>query len=186
MTGSDAALIRQTLAGDNAAFGALVTRYEQRVIGCCYRILGNREDAADAAQEAFVKAYHALESLDATRPMLPWLLRIAVNACKDILKAPARARWTALDEETPEREPETGPEQALLAKESLGAVERAVIDLPYDMRDAVALFYYGQLSVAEVAAATGSSAGTVKWRLYEARRRLREALEEVEVSDALR
>lgn len=86
MQTSDADLIRQCLEGDNLGFDVLVKRYQKRVLGYCYRILGNIDLASDATQESFVKAYYALENFRPDAEVLPWLLRIANNTSIDMMR----------------------------------------------------------------------------------------------------
>ncbi|MCA9932242.1 MAG: sigma-70 family RNA polymerase sigma factor, partial [Anaerolineales bacterium] len=86
MVTTDQELIIRARAGDTAAFGTLVQRYQTAVFNTAYRLLGRRRDAEDAAQEAFLRAYRALTTFDAKRPFAPWIKRIAVNYCLNWLE----------------------------------------------------------------------------------------------------
>src|SRR5688500_12610293 len=87
----DAALAREASRGSRDAFAQLVDRHKRAVHGLCARLLGDREEARDAAQEAFVRAYSSLARYDAAQPFAPWVLRIARNHCLDLLRRrPAR------------------------------------------------------------------------------------------------
>ncbi len=83
---TDSTLIRRTQQGDTAAFGLLMQRYQTAVFNTAYRLMGRRQDAEDATQEAFLRAYRALDRFDLKRPFAPWIKRIAVNVCLNWLK----------------------------------------------------------------------------------------------------
>ncbi len=136
-----------------------------------YLILGNRLDAEDAVQEAFLRAWKFRDSLAKESSIRPWLYRVVVNTC-----------YSKLRQEIPHRERRADAEE--LSERSLGdpssRVERssdvvdALRDLPADLRVVVVLRYYADLSEREIALAIGRKPGTVKSRLHEARRRLSE------------
>ena len=96
---SDEALLAAHLRGDPQAFGELVARHERRIYGLCLRILGNREDAEDATQEAFLAALRKASSFRRAAAFSTWLYRIAVNAATDQARRRGRSRLTALDPE---------------------------------------------------------------------------------------
>src|SRR5829696_4912942 len=90
-------LVRLTLRGDQAAFEQIIIRYESRVMTLAVRLLGNRDDAPDAAQEVFLRAFKYLHRVDTRRPLEPWLFRIAVNVCRDLLRRRAQRQTTFVD-----------------------------------------------------------------------------------------
>src|SRR5262245_48903876 len=86
------ALVERAAAGDAAAFEQLVIRHERRVLTLAYRLLGRMEDAQDAAQEVFLRAFKYLHRFDPRKPFAPWLIRIAVNVCRDFGSRQQRGR----------------------------------------------------------------------------------------------
>lgn len=170
----DAQAVRRCLAGDREAFADLVARHQDRVHGLCLRLCaGHGADAADLAQETFVRAYRALGRFDPNRPLLPWLLRIAANLCRDHGRR-LRARPEHLGEDGTDRwpDPAPGPETALIREQDRRAVRRAVAELPDHLRLLIALAYDEELPLAEVARITGLPLTVVKNRLFRARRAL--------------
>ncbi len=83
----DIVLIREVKAGDRQAFGELVHRHQQKVLNLAWRMLGENRDAEDAAQETFLRAFRAFPAYDDSRPLTPWLMKIAVNVCLNTLQA---------------------------------------------------------------------------------------------------
>jgi RNA polymerase sigma-70 factor (ECF subfamily) len=180
------ALIQRCLGGDQTAMLALVELYQGQVFGLCYRMLGQRQDAEDMAQETFVRALRSLKQWDSERAFLPWLLAIAGNRCRTCLANRMRRPPTiSLLEPLPDRQPEAEP-GGHLAEE----VERALRRLREEYRVAFLLFHDEQLSYAEMGAALKRPVGTVKTWVHRARRELIEMLRKREavgeVSHAIR
>src|SRR5919108_3211842 len=118
--------IEQTLRGDRASFGQLMHRYAGAVYNLAYRMLGDAQDAEDASQEIFLRAYTRLTSFDPTRRFSTWLLSIASNYCIDRLRR-RRFAWLTLDDvafSLPSKE--RGPERVALDKEQQQIVQRAL------------------------------------------------------------
>jgi RNA polymerase sigma-70 factor, ECF subfamily len=156
--------------GDQEAFRHLVERYQKQAAGHATAILGNREDANDAVQEAFIDAFRALKNFDNTRPFYPWFYVLLRNRC---YKMAARKRETeSIDE-------------ALLVASSAGqseemlALENALISLDTEDREIVTLKYLDGLSYNELAERLQIPTGTVMSRLFHARRKLQAKLERV-------
>ena len=188
----EALLARSASRGDQEAFARLVEDHKRAVYGLCLRLLADSEEARDAAQETFVRAYTALDTFDASQPFAPWVLRIARNHCLDQLRrrTPER-RHLPLDGEGPDGEPQhrevADPEapradEALERAETRGALEAAVAALPPNYREVVHLFHVEHLSYKEIASAMDVPIGTVMTWLHRARARLREALAAKEVA----
>src|SRR5512136_1506846 len=143
----DATLAVSAARGDKRAFSRLVEENKRSVYGLCLRLLSDPEEARDAAQEAFTRAYASLESYDLEQAFAPWVLRIARNHCLDLLRRriPARARveLDADSAEGPARElPDTSAEPADAAIEKAQtreALEQAVAALPPNYREVVHL-----------------------------------------------
>jgi RNA polymerase sigma-70 factor (ECF subfamily) len=171
---SDESLLAAHLKGDPRAFGELVSRHERRIYGLCLRILGNREDAEDAAQEAFLAALRKAASFRRAAAFSTWLYRIAVNAATDQARRRGRARLTAL-----------GPEDAGLptpgddlgeAVASAVAVQTALTQVPEEFRIAVVLCDLYRVPYADAAQILEVPVGTVKSRVYRGRLALAERL----------
>jgi RNA polymerase sigma-70 factor, ECF subfamily len=183
LVGSDADLVKRCLDGDNSGFDLLVRNYQQRVYALCYRTLGDPDQAADATQEAFVKAYNALSSFRQEASFHTWLFRIASNACMDMMRRSSRRRADSLDDLlTESREPaavEPTPEDAALSAESDRIVREAILSVPMTHRMPLVMFYFGDMTTREIAAALERPEGTVKSNLRYARELLRRKLEGV-------
>lgn len=160
---SDAHLVDRARAGHEEAFGILMRRHERRVYNLCYRMMGRREDARDAAQDAFASAYRRLESFRGDAAFTTWLHRIAVNACYDMLRK--RRAELPLDEVP---EPPAGPDPAERASIAVD-VQRALLEVPVEFRAALVLHDVHQLPYEEVAKILGVPVGTVKSRLHRGR-----------------
>jgi RNA polymerase sigma-70 factor, ECF subfamily len=169
-------LVRQALAGDQQAYAQLMQRYAGAVFNVAYRMLGNPQDAEDAAQEIFLRAYTRLESFDQARRFSTWLLSIASNYCIDRLRR-QRLAWLTLDDVAytlPSGE--RGPEGSALDAEERDAVQRALMQLPDNYRQVMVLRYWHDLSYDEIAQATGLTESTIKTRLFRARNMIASAL----------
>src|SRR5512136_2646318 len=183
-------VLARAAGGDREAFGRLVEEHKRSVYGLCVRLLSDPEEAQDAAQEAFVRAYASLETFDLSQPFAPWVLRIARNHCLDLLRRriPARSRveLDAVDGDGPPHElADTGSERADDAIEKTQvreALDRAITALPENYREVVHLFHVEQLSYKEIAATMGIPLGTVMTWLHRARAQLRNLLEGQEVA----
>ncbi len=172
--------ILQSLQGDQQAFANLVTRYQRQVYNLAYRMLGGAEDAEDATQETFLRAYTALASFEMGRKFSSWLLSIASNLCIDILRR-RRYAWLSLDDVSFRLvSPIEEPAGALLRWEESGQVQHLLQRLPEKYRLVVVLRYWYDLPYEEIAATTGLSLNTVKTRLHRARLMLARALQEDE------
>jgi|Deesub1362B_J571_1020462.scaffolds.fasta_scaffold02187_6 RNA polymerase sigma-70 factor (ECF subfamily) len=173
------ALIEATLDGDQEAFAKLVEAYQTQVYNLAYRMLGNHEDAEDAAQETFLRAYYRLKSYDTTRNFLTWLLAICSHHCIDQLR---RRRFTRLlVEELPPRrwiESQEGPEETVINRERREEVQALLNRLPPRYRAVVVLRYWYDLSYKEIAETVGITESAVKTRLHRARRMLAKEAEE--------
>lgn len=160
-------------AGDREAFDRLVERYQRPVYRLCYRYVNDHQDANDLAQEAFLKAYRALDRFRGDSAFSTWLYRIAVNTClnfRSSRKPPA--------EELPEAlpAPGAGALDRMEKDEQAAEVRAAVSRLPEKQRATLILKIYHELSHEEVASILGSSVGTVKANLFHALANLRKML----------
>lgn len=168
---TDAELVRKAQAGDREAFGALVDRHALMVRRLTRAVLGHLEDAEDAAQDAFLHAWTALDRFDPAASLGPWLARIAMNAARDL----RRRRRVRSTEAIPESQaatssaPDSNAERALLR----ARLTQALSTLPERQRAAVVLFEVEGYSHAEVGAMLGIPEGTARSDVFHARRKLR-------------
>jgi RNA polymerase sigma-70 factor (ECF subfamily) len=165
---ADAALVARCQKGDAEGFAALVARYERPVFNLAYRMLGNREDAHDVAQAAFLKALENLHRFDPKFRFFSWLYRIAMNEALDLLGR--RGRHTELTDVHVANDDILGEATAA----DLGARVRAELDgLNPDHRAVLVLRHYQDLSYEQIGQVLDVPEFTVKARLYEAREKLR-------------
>ena len=168
--------IEQTLRGEQVAFGQLMHRYAGAVYNLAYRMLGDAQDAEDASQEIFLRAYTRLTSFDPTRRFSTWLLSIASNYCIDRLRR-RRFAWLTLDDvafSLPSYE--RSPERSALDREERDRVQAALRRLPDHYRLVLVLRYWQEMSYNEIAQVTGLTESALKTRLHRARHMLAEAL----------
>lgn len=185
----DGELIRKFLAGDPESFAAIIQKYQHTVFGLCCRMLEDREDALDAAQDVFLKVFRSLGGFHHDSAFSTWLYRITVNTCKNKLASAAyRSRLRELREPEAEmgedRRPEFSderyaPEPAYERKITVIAVRQAIKALPPDQKILVVLYDIEGKSYEEIAQITKLKLGTVKSKLARARQRLRGWLEGV-------
>jgi RNA polymerase sigma-70 factor (ECF subfamily) len=172
----DSFLIARARRGDRGAFEEIVRRYQRRVYGVALRIVRAHDVADDVAQEAFVRAWRALDRFDLDRPFGPWVCRIAANLAVNHVRSP-RAREEGLPEGHAEAPaPDPGPLGAVLDAEARRVLDEAVAALPAEQRAVFVLRAVEEMPYAEIAAALGISPGTVMSRLFRARERLARAL----------
>ena len=169
---TDDELIRRHLAGDRAAFGALVERHQRRVYNLSYRMLGRPEDAADATQDAFVTAMRKLEGFRGTSAFTTWLHRVAVNACYDALRTRGRVLLSQEDE-MPEPPPAPDPSDDT---DTAVDVQRALLQVPENFRAVLILHDMQGMPYEDIATLLGAAVGTVKSRLHRGRVALARAL----------
>lgn len=173
-TGDDAALVRQSVAGDRGAFGALVSRYAAQARRVALAVLGDPDDADDAAQDAFLSALVKLSQYDPRRPFGPWLMRIVANAAADRRRRQRVRRAEPLDVSLVGGGPQ--PDTEALRGELGERLRSALAELPARRRTAVVLFDVEGYSHAEIGEILGVPEGTVRSEVFHARRRLRALL----------
>jgi RNA polymerase sigma-70 factor, ECF subfamily len=182
---SDEALLAAHLRGDPRAFGELVTRHERRIYGLCLRILGNREDAEDAAQEAFLAALRKASSFRKAAAFSTWLYRIAVNAATDQARRRGRARLSSLDPEDAGLAADPGGELGEVVASAV-AVHTALTRVPEEFRVAVVLCDLYRIPYADAAQILEVPVGTVKSRVFRGRVALAEQLADPPDADSVR
>ena len=172
----DAAVAARCLAGDANAFEAIVTRYQRGLFNVALRMLGNYEDARDATQAAFIKAYEHLDTFDREQRFFSWLYRILKNECLNVLRGRRPSEAVSLGLQAADGE------DPVEVRERHQAVQGALMALTVEYREVVVLRHFTDLSYDEIAATLGIPAKTVKSRLYSARQQLGERLVEWHVT----
>lgn len=177
--GDERKLLSRLKRRDEAAFTELVRRYQDRVFGLTFRMLGDRSEAEDVAQEVFVTVFKSIDGFRGDSKLGTWLFRVTANHCKNRLKYLGRRARGAQREYTEgdhgaDAAPRTaatlaGPEAETRGREMEGIVQRALAALPDDQRELVVLRDIEDLTYEEIQQVTGLAAGTVKSRLHRAR-----------------
>lgn len=178
---SDTELVRLARAGRQAAYRELMARHRDAVFRLARSYAGDPDDALDLTQEGFIAAFAALDRYDPARPFRPWLLRIALNKCRDWSRRRAVRRFftfaAPLDEAHAVPDPAADPEEQTADARELAKVSAAIANLPKSLKEPLILTAIEGLSQAEAAAALGISEKGVEVRIYRARKRLAEILE---------
>jgi RNA polymerase sigma-70 factor (ECF subfamily) len=162
----DAAVVARCLAGEHNAYEAIVNRYEKGLFNVALRMLGSYEDARDATQTAFIKAYEHLDSFDPEQRFFSWIYRILKNECLNVLRARRPSEPVSLGL------PAHRGADPVEVRERHQAVQAALLALSVEYREVVVLRHFTDLSYDEIAATLGIPMKTVKSRLYTARQQL--------------
>lgn len=176
----DPQTIERARRGDTAAFASLVERYQGPVYNLVYRMLGSPTEAEDGAQETFLRAFARIRTYRPENRFTPWILSIAAHYCIDRLRR-KKFRWLSLDEENIQDTlpmPDPGPEETALQHERSQEVQQLLGKLPPHYRAVVALKYWNDLPVEEIAHITGDSVSSVKVKLFRARQMMARELDE--------
>jgi RNA polymerase sigma-70 factor, ECF subfamily len=194
---NDQQLVRKVQAGDKRAFDLLVLKYQHKIFGLISRYVSDSHEVQDVAQEAFIKAYRALPKFRGDSAFYTWLYRIAINTAKNHLVSRGR-RPPGSDVEVEDAEYyDTGsalrdvdtPENQLFKQELEDVVNRAIGELPDDLRSAVTLREFDGLSYEEIADIMDCPVGTVRSRIFRAReaidKQVRAQLEGEDARDAI-
>jgi len=182
---ADADCVQRTLAGDVRAFEALIERYQRRILGTVYRLLGNSHDAADVCQEVFLRAYRSLSSLTEPHRFAAWLTRIACNLALNFRRGRRSGLSLSADDHADpggssaadEYLVET-PHDPAQSQEARQAIEQAIERLPEKQRLSLVLFAIEGLPHKEVAEILDCSVEAVKWNVFQARKKLKDDLAE--------
>jgi RNA polymerase sigma-70 factor (ECF subfamily) len=176
MDAEDGTLLEAFRRGEESAFTALVIKYREAIYRVARRMLNNHEDAADATQEVFIRAYRALHRFDGRSQLYTWLYRITVNLCLD---ARSRlSRMSVVEGEDALQSVAAGPrlEDEAEYHESGRFIAEAVAELPPRQRAMVVLRLYQDLPYQDIAEIMGCTEGTVKATMFAALRKLRQTL----------
>ena len=165
---SDSQLVTRTLDGDRTAFDVIVERHRRAVYQVCYRFVHNHEDAAELAQDVFLRAWRGLARFKGDAAFSTWLYRIAVNVSLNKVTSRAIPAESLQHAERFEDRRAEQPGAALDRRQRAAAVRRAIQELPNKQRATLVLRLYHELSHQEIAAILGSSIGTVKANFFHA------------------
>ena len=192
MADEERRIVERAQRGDVESFNTLVRTYEGRVYNVCYRMLGDPDSAADAAQDAFLSAFRNLRGFRGGS-FRSWMLRIATNTCYDLLRSRKRRPTVSLDLETEESDDAAplqiadtaeSPTEFALRRELAAAIQRGLDGLPDEQRIILILSDIEGLAYEEIAEVTNTNLGTVKSRLSRGRARLRDILKAGELLPA--
>ena len=188
--GTEADLLARVVAGDRQAFDLIMRSQEDRVFSVCLRILGDRDNALDATQETFLTVFRKVGQFQGNSALSTWIYRIAVNTCYDQIRKAGRRPAEPLDDYLEPVDPSA--EEAVASAGLRPEIERALARLPADFRAAIVLsdieglslpetaeyplVAYNLATLPETAEALGIPVGTVKSRVFRARRMLAEHL----------
>jgi RNA polymerase sigma-70 factor (ECF subfamily) len=188
MSPTDEELVARAQDGDASAFDVLIGRWERKIRGAIYRIIGSDDDALDLCQETFLKAYRGLGSFKQEARFSSWLYQIALNLCRDRMRRRRGKTWVSLDDLDDGAAPPQSPGPSALdlveARDLSRAVSGAVAALPEEQREVIVLKEYQGLTFLEIAEVLGLPMSTVKTRLYRGLGQLKEQLERQGVRSA--
>jgi RNA polymerase sigma-70 factor, ECF subfamily len=177
----DGELVAMTLRGNSEAFATLVERYDRAVYHLAYRTLHDAEEARDATQEAFFKAFRSLRTFKTGAKFSTWIFAIAYHACCDRLNR--RKRYVS--DEMPDRaDSGPGPEQQAIALDEASRLRTAIDALPEKYRTVITLFHLQGQQYEEISTVLGLPMGTVKTHLFRAKEQLRRLLSGMEVTES--
>ena len=179
---SDNDLLEKIRAGDNRVFAQLVDRYKDRAMTLAVRMLRNREDAEEAVQDSFVRAYHGLDNFEGTAKFGTWFYRIIYNVCLTRI-GKKKMDFESIDAESgdlPEIHDEHSltPHEILELKDLVGILKKIIESMPVQYRTIISLFYVQEMSYLEICKVTDLPLGTVKAHLFRARALLQRRLAE--------
>lgn len=171
------AAIGEVLRGNRDAFRLIVDRYKGLIVRLSLSFLGNREEAEEAAQEIFLRAFRSLHRFSLDRKLLPWLYSIAVNHLRSAYgRMRRREERVAAVEVELAAGGESDPQRVVLADYERIALRQAVDCLPPTLREVVVLYYYEEMRVESISAVLNIGVENVKSRLFRGRQKLRETL----------
>lgn len=178
---TDEQLVQQYQSGEHSSFDELVRRYQHKIFRVCCRLLSSPYDADDAAQEVFVKAYHALNRFKADARFSTWLYKIAVNHSFNMLRSHRRKQRLKFFSELSQddfyrvhqiNDDEQHPQQRMERLEQTQRVQKALMNLKEEQRTVIILHRYQELSYQEIADVLGISVSSVESRLFRAKQKL--------------
>jgi len=178
----DAMLVLQCQAGDTAAFEQIAGRWQGRLVAHAARLLGDRDAASEAVQEAWLAIVRGIHRLDDPARFAPWAYRIVRYKCTDRLRRVTRSRARETELDSAASEDDGGSAEVHVQDRdraaAIAAMRATIRELPTEHRTLLTLFYFEDFAVAEIAEAMGIPPGTVKSRLFHLRARLRTMMDQ--------
>ncbi len=188
---TDGALVGQCIAGDRRSFDELIARYQRQAVAVSYRLLGNTQDALEVTQDAFLKAFSSLKSLQKPEAFGGWLMRIVSNLSLNYRRSRKLRTQLPLDDclGPAENQGDSGGGSEWMARDAdpahriesveMGSRLKAALDqLPEKQRLAIVMFTIEELPQKQVAEALGCSVEAIKWHVFQGRKRLKEMMKE--------
>jgi RNA polymerase sigma factor (sigma-70 family) len=166
---SDSELVVQAQAGDHGAYGQLVRRHQRAIVRHLANLTGSRDEAAELAQDVFLKAWEALPEWRPNAPVQPWLFRIASNLAFDLLRRRKTVRFEPIDDAYEGHSSEPQPDRRLQDKQAIAGLQAALQRLPVELSEIILLREVEGLSYQDLSATLRIDEGTVKSRLARAR-----------------
>ena len=187
----DAELMLRLKDGEDLMLNELMTRWQRPLVAFIYRYVGDQADALDLAQETFVRVYQARARYTARAKFASWLFAIAANLCRNYMRRSARGAGTAMESLGPNSadssqwilSSDDSPDQAVIKSELIATVKEAISKLPHDLRTAILLYEYDDLSYEEISSVLGCSVKAVEMKLYRARKLFKELLSRTDFRD---
>ena len=173
----DSYFIDQVVQGDHHAYSILVDRYKHMVYTLAVRLVKNKEDAEEIAQDTFIKAFRGLPAFKGTSQFSTWLYKIAYHTGLDYLKMKQREPYrTPFENQEVQRFTADGPSSNMEAQERTEGIKKAIALLPGDMSTFLFLHYFDDRTLKEISQITGKSTNAIKVTLHRGRKRLAEIL----------
>jgi len=177
---TEAEIVVRILKGEKQAFAMLVDEYKNPIYNLAWRMTGNLQDAEDLSQETFIRAYQNLARYDQNKKFFTWLYTIGINLIRNHLKKNSNPidPLTEINISSASRTQENPTAEGnLLAEEIMIKLEKSLHKLPVDLREAIVLKFYQNLTFEEVSAITGDSLSATKMRIYRGLEKLKQLLE---------
>lgn len=176
---TDISLVMNIKTGNKQALGRLVERHKKLAYQIALGLVGNRDDAYDISQEAFLRVYRSAKTYDENQPFLPWFYMIVTNLCRTWLKRRTRSeqRLVDVDDNDYLLVDMHNPEQELMKTEMIKNLNQALLELPFEDREIIMLQHFRGMSYDEIASILKIPRGTVMSRLYYARKKLAKLME---------
>ena len=190
---TDGQLVTKVLSGDRGSFDVLITRYQRQAVAVSYRLLGNPQDALEVSQDAFLKAYSSLATLQKPEAFGGWLMRIVSNLSLNYRRSRKLRQQLPLDDclgPTDSQQTDAGgggsdwmaqdddPVHRLESQEMGARLKEALNQLPEKQRLAIVMFTIEELPQKQVAESLGCSVEAVKWHVFQGRKKLKELMKE--------
>lgn len=181
---TDAELVSQCIQGDSGAFEEIVTRYKKLVYSVVYKMINDKEEVHDVAQEVFIRLYKSLDKYNPEYRMSTWIVKITTNLCLDTLRK-KKQDTVALDDAIGVSSPVDTPEESLIKSQRSLLIKKAINELPEKYKVLIILFHNNGMSYEEMTKIVDEPMSIIKNRLYRARLMLKDKLESIRKEEVL-